>query len=137
MPYTAAESRRIFQTEVVEQGEGQESDVRGTTCVDKNMVEAASMPFHPEEQHASRWMKTFFSVYGDHSPCSEQTKISVTYKQDVYDKYVHSLSNENDKLFVHIPTNPRKFLLDPAKSGFKAISKNRFYTLWKELFAGY
>ena len=101
-PFSVLEHEEIFS-----------ENVRGT--VDMNIPEftkCAMSPLAEKQSLCITWLDEYFKTYSDHSPNSLLSKVSLTFKQDLYNLYVKAMKGQS------IPT----------------VSYKRFLELWKVLF---
>ena len=55
--------------------------------LDEGMIRAAMTPLADSQQHARNWIENHFDKYGDHSPNSLDTHLSISSKKDVWLTY--------------------------------------------------
>jgi hypothetical protein len=108
--FTYAQVKQIFDQNVLLSSDGLDDN----EMVEPRMIRSSIMPLADLQQFASIWLENYFTTYGDQSPNSDETKLLVMQKKDVYDKYKHDMEASNP---------PRQL-----------VSNSRFNELWRVLF---
>ena len=83
--------------------------------VDDAMIRAALTPLSDSQQECSLWLDKYFTVNGDHVPNSNEIRLSISTKKDLWQLYCHELQRESNF--------PRSF-----------VSYSIFVTIWNVLY---